>query len=95
MWYLIVSIPDLCTLTNFVQRKSILMSVPEYILHVVFSKIGSFWNLSFHASNHGNHFKTSGQLSFKNMFSLLGNKCYYFPLLLKQVMPPNGYVCDV
>ena len=43
------------------------MGFTEYLLYVVVYKIDSFWNLSAHASNHGNHFKTSGQVSFNTM----------------------------
>ena len=55
------------------------MGFTEYLLYVVVYKIDSFWNLSAHASNHGNRFKTSGQVSFNTMFSLLSNKPQHFP----------------
>ena len=41
--------------------------------------IDYFWNWSAHASNHGNHFKASGQVSFKYLFTLLSNKGHHIP----------------
>ena len=55
------------------------MGFTEKLLYVVVYKIDSFWNSSAHASNHGNRFKTYGQVSFNTMFSLLSNKPQHFP----------------
>ena len=41
--------------------------------------IDYFWNWSAHASNHGNHFKASGQVSFKYLYTLLSNKGHHIP----------------
>ena len=55
------------------------MNFTEQLSYVVVYRKDSFWNWSAHASNHGNHFKASGQASFKYLFTLLSNKRHHIP----------------
>ena len=47
--------------------------------YVVIYRTDSFMNWSARISNHGNHFKASGQVNFKYLFTLLSNKLHHNP----------------